>query len=154
MLKITKNFIQVNNFESTEIALEQENTNEKYRPRSGIVLPPSADEQQVILRKKFAVIFATNYKNTAQLEVRCGISESVMRKYLKGTRRITRDAVAKICVGTPLPIEQSEELFTLQGHSLEPTKQLFDYIVVNAIQDGDDIGIFFDTCEEYGIKIS
>ena len=116
-------------------------------------LPPTVDEQMKTLRKKFTMIFMKNYENLAQLEVRCGINESIMRKYLKGTRKITRETVAKICVGTPLTIEESEGLFTLQGHSLEPEKQLFDALVVNAIQDGDDINIFFETCEKYGLKI-
>ena len=76
-----------------------------------------------------------------------------MRKYLKGTRKITREAVAKFCIGTKLSVEQSKKLFTLQGHSLEPDTQLFDALVVNALQDGDDINIFFDTCKEYKINI-
>ena len=153
MLRITKEFIRTNNFESDGIIFFRDTERKFYRPRFGMNLPPTVDEQMKTLRKNFTMIFMKNYENLAQLEVRCGISESTMRKYLKGTRKITREAVAKICVGTPLTIEESEELFTLQGHSLEPEKQLFDALIVNAIQDGDDINIFFETCEECGLKI-
>ena len=152
MLRTTKEFIRRNNFESDGIFF-QDIERKIYRPRLGMNLPPTVDEQMKTLRKKFTMIFMKNYENLAQLEVRCGINESIMRKYLKGTRKITRETVAKICVGTPLTIEESEGLFTLQGHSLEPEKQLFDALVVNAIQDGDDINIFFETCEKYGLKI-
>lgn len=152
MLRISKEFIKTKVFEADGLIFLS-NIKEVYRPRSDMKLPPSVDEQMKNLRKRFASIFATKYKNFAQLEVRCGISESIMRKYLKGTRKITRETVAKICIGTPLTIEESEELFTLQGHSLEPDKQRFDALVVNAIQDKDDIGIFIETCKEYGIDL-
>lgn len=153
MLRITKDFIKVHEFVSDGLIFLEDDEEKVFRLRPGMCLPPSVEEQNLELRKKLAIVFSTEYRNYAQLEVRCGISESLMRKYLKGTRNITREAIAKICVGTPLSIEQSEELFTLQGHSLEPLTQRFDAVVVNAIQDGDDIGTFFDTCEELGIKI-
>ena len=151
MLRITKEFIRSQKFES----VGKIDDDEKYfRPRPGMFLPPSTDRQMITLRKHFTNIMLEMYKQSfARLEVRCGINESTMRKYLKGTRKITREAVAKICVGTPLSIDLSEELFTLQGNSLEPEKQLFDALIVNALQDGDDIEVFLDTCEKFGIEI-
>ena len=49
--------------------------------------------------------------------------------------------------------EEANELFCLQGHSLEPVHGLFDAIVVDALQCGDDIFTFYETCAEFGIKI-
>ena len=151
MNRITKEFLCTNNFKSAGIIFYEEQKNFRLNPSMN--LPPSAGVQCIKLRKKFITIFAERYKNYSQFESRCSISESLMRKYLKGTRKITREAVAKICIGTKLSLEESAELFTLQGHSLEPETQLFDAIIVNAIQDGDDIEDFFDTCEEFGIQI-
>lgn len=153
MIRITKEFLKTHNFKFDGITFPQDITQKSYRPIDGTKLPPSADDQMNTLRKKFATIFTTNYKNFAQLEVRCQINESIMRKYLNRSRKITRESVAKLCVGTPLTLEESDELFTLQGHSLEPDKQRFDALIVNAIQDGDDIGTFLDTCQEYGLNI-
>ena len=154
MLRITKEFIKTYNFESVGLTFPQDNTQISYRPRKGVNLPPSVDENMTALKKKFVDIFFKKYEgNYVKLEVHCQIKESSMRKYLKGTRTITRDAIAKFCIGTKLTLEESAELFTLHGHSLEPTKQRFDALVVNALQDGDDIGIFFETCKEYRVKI-
>ena len=151
MLRITKDFLKTNKFESDGLIFLDEEKN--FRLREGMNLPPSAEENFLKLRKKITAFFATRYKNFSQVEIRCDINESIMRKYLNGKRKITREALAKFCVGTKLSVEQSKELFTLQGHSLEPEKQRFDALVVNALQDGDDIEIFYDTCEEFGIKI-
>ena len=153
MEKITKEFIATHNFESDGLVFPQDATQISYRPSQGMILPPSADENMKDLRKKLSAISARKYENFAQLEIRCQINESSMRKYLKGTRNITRESLAKFCIGSQLTVEESEELFTLQGHSLEPAKQRFDALVVNALQDRDDIGTFFETCEEYGVKI-
>lgn len=153
MIRITKEFLKTHNFKFDGITFPQDITQKSYRPIDDTKLPPSADDHMNTLRKKFTTIFTTKYKNFAQLEVRCQINESIMRKYLNRSRKITRESVAKLCVGTPLTLEESEELFTLQGHSLEPDKQRFDALIVNAIQDGDDIGTFLDTCKKYGLNI-
>ena len=152
MNRITKDFIRTHNFESDGINFPDEDKN--FRPRNGMKLPPSEEENFATLKIKLIELFMEHYeKNFTKLEVKCAISEAAMRKYLKGSRKITREVIAKFCVGTKLAVEQSAELFTLQGHSLEPEKQLFDALVVDALQDGDDINIFYDTCQEYKINI-
>jgi len=149
--KITKDFLRTNNFKSDGLHFDEEIY---FRPRQGVKLPPTAAENNAKLRKKIIDIFTEHYKNNfVKLENNCAINENTMRKYLKGTRKITREALSKFCVGTKLNLEQSAELFTLQGHSLEPETQYFDALVVMALQDGDSIEIFYETCEEYNIKI-
>ena len=149
---VTKEYIHSNEFIADEAPFEKSRQFCRLQPSDN--LPPTEEEMQTKLRQIFASIFATKFDNYSQLETACNISEHIMRKYLKGTRKITREAVAKFCIGTKLSLEQSKKLFTLQGHSLEPDTQLFDALVVNALQDGDDIKIFFDTCQEYKINIS
>ena len=148
---ITKDFIRTHIFESDGINFPDEDKN--FRLREGMNLPPSEEENFICLRKQISEIYYKQYENFAQLESRCDINESTMRKYLNGRRKITRVALAKFCVGTKLTVEQSNELFILQGHSLEIDTNRLDALVVNALQEGDDIDIFFDTCEEVGLKI-
>ena len=119
--RITKEFISTNAFKSDGLSFSVETEEIYFRPRKGIKLPPSAGENLAALKVKLFELFMKYYKkNFAKLEADCTISEASMRKYLKGTRKITREVIAKFCVGTKLSLEQSEELFTLQGHSLEP----------------------------------
>ena len=152
--RITKEFIRINTFRSDGLSFSSETEEIYFRPRKGMKLPPSAEENFATLKIKLLELFQEHHKgNFAKLEVNCSISEPAMRKYLKGTRKITREVIAKFCVGTKLSLEQSAELFTLQGHSLEPDHQRFDALVVNALQDGDDINNFYDTCQEYKINI-
>lgn len=152
--KITKEFIKRSDFKSDGLNFSTDDEEIYFRPRKGMKLPPTAEENLTTLKIKLLELFEKHYgKNFVKLEADCTISEASMRKYLKGTRKITREVIAKFCVGTKLSVEQSETLFTLQGHSLEPKNQLFDALVVNALQDGDDIGIFYETCQEYKVDI-
>ena len=77
-----------------------------------------------------------------------------MRKYLRGVpdHKITRVAIGKLCVGLTMSVEESNELFKLEGHSLEPENNLFDAIVVDALQCGDDVDVFIETCKEFKIR--
>lgn len=141
-MRITKDFIKNHKFKFDGLNFPQEFEENNFRLRAGMFLPPSVELQIIEVRKKLSSIVAKNYENFAQIEVSCDINESTMRKCLNGRRKITRETLAKFCIGTKLTVEQSEELFTLQGHSLEPETQLFDALIVNALQDGDDIEIF------------
>ena len=155
--KIDKNYIRNHTFSSDGLTFTQERDEaaSKLRPGDpGIPLAPEKKEK--LLRREFAKIFAapSPYNgNYAKLETRTGLNEAIMRKYLRGDRTITRIAVAKICVGTPLTLAESMKLFTMQGHSLEPEDQLFDAIVVDALNCGDDIAKFYESCASFEIKL-
>ena len=155
--KIDKNYIRNHTFSSDGLtfARERDAAASMLRPGdAGVPLSPA--KKEVLLRREFAKIFAapTPYNgNYAKLETRTGLNEASMRKYLRGARTITRIAVAKLCVGTPLTLEQSMNLFTLQGHSLEPEDQQFDAIVVDAINCGDDIVKFYESCASFEIQL-
>ena len=155
---ITKEYIYTHHFESdglfSQKAVEVENIS--YRLHKGDVLPTRLSESPNKLRQEFAKIFFDRFNGSYdKLQAKTGISENAMRKYLRKEkgRNITRMAVAKFSVGIPLVIEEADRLFRLEGHSLEPESKLLDAIVVDALQCGDDIGAFYETCEELGIKV-
>ena len=111
-------------------------------------------QKEVKLRKKMIDIVQGQYQgNYAKIDSKCCICEDTLRRYLKGTRRVTRDALAKFCVGLGLTMEVTEELFMLQGYSLDPLNNLLDAIVVDCIKCKDDITVFCDECEEYNLGI-
>ena len=155
--KIDKNYIRNHTFSSDGLTFPEEHNTATARLRPGDAgLPLPSEKKQILLQREFSRIFAapTPYNgNFAKLETRTGLTEAIMRKYLRNKRPITRVSVAKLCVGTPLTLEQSMKLFTMQGHSLEPEEQLFDAIVVDAINCGDDIGNFYESCASFGIQL-
>lgn len=157
---ITKEYIRSHNFSCDGLTYPKSKEEVSYRLQKGDAVLTALANNQITLRKKFINLFQTYFKgNYVKLEACCGITEASMRKYLRGNRKdngrnISRAAVAKISVGLHLSLEESNELFCLQGHSLEPQNGLLDAIVVDALQCKDNIDIFFKTCAENDIKIS
>ncbi len=76
-----------------------------------------------------------------------------MHKYLNGTRNITRDVIAKLCVGAGLTIEEANELFILCGSCLDVENNLLDAIVIDNIKCKEGIGVFFEECQKFRLKI-
>ena len=152
--KIDKDYIRVHEFLGDGVQCVEDRRSQNQRLRPGDSVPPSMDHLANELRKKFIRIVADAYRNDfRKLDASCDISEASMRKYIRGTRKITRLAVAKLCVGTSLPLEQSMELFRLQGHSLEPENFLFDALVVDNLKHAEGIGVFYEECKEFGLGI-
>ncbi|MBR1759575.1 MAG: hypothetical protein IJ812_06025 [Schwartzia sp.] len=155
--KIDKDYIRNHTFSSDGLTFPEERNTATAMLRPGDAgLPLPSAKKQILLQREFSRIFAAPIPydgNFTKLETRTGLTEAIMRKYLRNKRPITRVAVAKLCVGTPLTLEQSMKLFTMQGHSLEPEEQLFDCIVVDAIKCGDDIGKFYESCASFGIQL-
>ena len=146
---VTKEFIQTHVFIADEVQFEKSKQISRLQPSDN--LPPTEEELQTKLRQIFASIFATKFDNYSQLETACNISEHIMRKYLKGKRKITIYAVAKLCVGAKLTIEKAEEMFKLQGHIISPNEYRFDAIIIDALKCGDSIDIFYETCKKCGL---
>ena len=156
---ITKDYIRSHKFEFDGLTYPKTKDKVSYRLHPDDALPMDLANKQIALRKKFVDLFYRCFDGKyKRLESHCGITEASMRKYLRGNlkdrgRNISREAVAKMSVGIHLSVEEANELFCLQGHSLEPEHGLFDAIVVDALQCGDDISTFYETCAEFGIKI-
>ena len=147
--EIDKEFIRTHKFLADYPTFEHATQSFRLRPNKN--LPPSPDELQLELRKNFSAIMATAFNsNYAMVESRCYISPASMRKYLKGSRQITRFAVAKFCVGARLSLEKSCELFKLCGHILSPKDFLLDAIVVDTLKCGETIADFYSTTKNFG----
>ena len=153
---INKEYIRTHEFVCDGITFPDEKDKVSYRLSVGGSRGKKWKEQQIKLRQEFSNIFFTRFEgNYAKLHTRTGISEDSMRKYLRGVsdHKITRVAIGKLCVGINLSIDESNELFKLEGHSLEPENKLLDAIVVDALQCGDDIDDFIETCKEFKIRV-
>ena len=155
---ITKEYIRNHDFDSDGISFRDTAEDVSYRLHQGDALPTALAQNSTKLRKEFINLFHHHFNgNFVKLETRTGITENAMRKYIRGNlkekgRNISRMAIAKICVGIPLSVDEADKLFRLEGHSLEPESALLDAIVVDALKCGDDIGSFYATCEELNIK--
>ena len=153
--KINKEYIRNHEFACDGISFPNNKEKVIYRLHIGDPVPTQQEQQRIKLRQRFSEIFFTRFDgNYAKLHTCTGISEDSMRKYLRGVHdhKITRVAIGKLCVGLTMSVEESNELFKLEGHSLEPENNLFDAIVVDALQCGDDIDVFIETCKEFKIR--
>ncbi len=85
----------------------------------------------------------------AQIAEYCHTNEKTLREYLNGTRRITRSFLYKLTVGLGLTIEEANKLFKKCGGELRKEGCMEDFIVLCAIEDGDDIEDFIENFNEF-----
>ena len=147
--EITKEFIRTHKFSAKVPPVEHAARSFRLCPNKK--LPPMPDDLQAELRKNFSVIMATTFKSDYVLaENNCYISAAAMRKYLNGSRPITRFAVAKICIGARLSLEKTCELFKLCGHILSPNDFILDAIVVDTLNCKETIEDFYTETKKFG----
>ena len=150
--QINRDYIRSHYFESDGLCFPREAASGRLDHNAG--LPGTPEEKQVQLRKRLQVlIFEKLEGNPAKVESACAVSWELVRKYMSGKRKVTRDTLAKLCVGMRLSIEETQELFRLEGHSLEPEINLLDAIVVDALRCGEDIDTFYEECQEFGLSL-
>ena len=150
---ITKQYIKTHTFQSDGLYFSRsEEASFRLGPNSAS-LPSSSEQNSVRLRKALLSLISTKFPSNAAMEAACAVSYELMKKTISGKRRITRATLAKLSVGMGLSVEKAQELFRLEGHSLEPDINLLDAIVVDALQCGDDISTFFEECEEFGLNL-
>ena len=149
---ITKDYIRSHTFQGDGLHFPQTGGGrENYRLGPNAVLPAGEDENRRLLRMRLTTLVAERFPNRGSMEASCDVSYELVKKYINGSRRVTRDSLAKLCVGMRLSVEEAQGLFRLEGHSLEPEINLLDAIVVDALQCGDNIGVFYDECVKYGL---
>ena len=149
---VNRDFIRSHEFKSDGLFIEQEKASKRISPNA--VLPDMPEKKQVQLRKRLnSLLFEKLDGNSARIESACGVSWELVRKYMSGTRKVTRDSLAKLCVGMRLTVEEAQQLFQLQGNSLEPDINLLDAIVVDVLKCGEDISVFYAECEEFGLSL-
>lgn len=150
---ITKTYIKTHPFQSDGLYLPvEQNSSFRLSPHSAS-LPADAEHNNSRLRKELTSLIAAKYPNNAAMEAACGVSYELVKKNINGKRRITRATLAKLCIGMKLTLEKAQELFRLEGHSLEPEINLLDAIVVDALQCGDSITIFYEVCKEFDLNV-
>ena len=150
--QINREYIRSHQFKSDGLFIERERASGRIGPKT--VLPESPEEKQIQLRKRLnSLIHEKLDGSSAKIEAACGVSYELVRKYMGGRRKVTRDTLAKLCVGMGVSVEEAQQLFQLQGHSLEPDINRFDAILVDVLKCSEDIRVFYDECEEFGIQI-
>jgi len=150
---VNKEYIKSHNFKY--IGLEKEKKDSiSYRLGDKDVIPLSPEKKLSKLRRKCADIVNLRFKNDfKKIELNCDITENTMRKYINGSRNITKIALAKLCVGVPLEISEADEMFILFGSRLDIENNLFDAILVDNLKKKEGIDIFLEECKKYKINI-
>lgn len=151
---ITKEYIKTHNFSHDGIYFADQSEIADFRFAPGAVLPMGQEAKTNELRKKVQTIIYTRFDgNYAKIDALCYVSKDTLSKFFNKKRGLSRPMLAKMCVGLDVPLEETEELFILQGHALDPFNNLLDAIVVNCIQCKESISVFFEMCDENGIEM-
>lgn len=155
---ITREYIKDHQFLCDGLYFEREKTDVDYKFAPGAHIPEHPEKMEIELRKKIVNLVVSRCDNNySKIEADTGVKRSTIYKFItKNTetrRGLTREALAKLCVGLKLPMEEVQEYFRLQGHVLNPEDNLLDAIVVNCIESDGDIYEFKDMCEEYELNI-
>jgi hypothetical protein len=79
----------------------------------------------------------------------CHVNQKSLREYINGSRTITRKFLYKLTIGLDLDKDQANALFIKCGGELDGVHCLEDYIVLRAIEDGDDIEDFIKNYNEF-----
>ena len=115
---------------------------------------PRNDEDLSELRNMLADIFAEKLSESyAQLESKCDISADSFRKYIRHItgRVIPAEALAKFCVGAGVSPDDAKLMFELSGRKLSERRK-FDYILLCALENGEDLIEFDRNLVTYGEK--
>lgn len=115
-------------------------------------IPRTDEEAKRELRIMLTTLFALNLnQNYAQLESRCDIKPDTFQKIIRkrNPKGISRTMLAKFVVGAKVDIKTADTLFLYLGHGLDDRNR-FDYILMCALRDKDDIEIFNDDLMKYG----
>ena len=150
---VNKEYIKNNKFKKTGLEYEEQEQ-KRYRLSDEQIQNLGIDitNRKVELRKKISAIAYEKFKLDYQLiDVKCNIGESAMRKYIKGTRNMSRAALMKFCSGACITVEEAQELFILFGHALDPKNNLVDAIVIDNIKCKEGIEILYEECEKNNV---
>lgn len=87
------------------------------------------------------------------IELLCRIPSDTLKKGIAGKYKVTRNFLAKFCVGLKLDVEKAESLFKQHSGELNLTND-FDYIVYHALLTKDIIDDFIEEVHNYlGINL-
>lgn len=90
-------------------------------------------------------------QNYAMLENQCDIKKDTFQKIVRerNGRGISRTMLAKFVVGAKVDMDTADQMFLNFGESLD-ARNRFDYILMCALRDKDDIDVFNNDLMKYG----
>ena len=147
---VNKEYIKNNKFKKTGLEYEEQEQ-KSYRLSDEQIQSLGIDitNRKVELMKKISMIAYEKFNGDYNIiEVKCNIGVSAMRKYLKGTRNMSRAALMRFCSGACITVEEAQDLFILLGHALDPKNNLADAIVIDNIKCKEGIEILYEECEK------
>ena len=116
----------------------------------------SVFENNNILRKKISdycqqkcIASGSEYNPSFFAAVECDVSETYIRKIIRGDKPVSRKFLGQFCVGMGLTPEETDELFALTGKKLVFGYTYFDSITMCAVRDGDNIEDYLRDLEFY-----
>ncbi|MFR2778906.1 MAG: hypothetical protein ACLTA8_10730 [Intestinibacter bartlettii] len=152
---VNKEYIKNNKFKKTGLEYEKREQEQKsYRLSDDQIKNLGIDitNRKVELRKNISKIAADKFSlDYSKIDLKCNIGESAMRKYLKGTRNMSRAALMRFCSGADITVEEAQALFILFGHALDPKNNLVDAIVIDNIRCKEGIEVLYEECEKNGV---
>ena len=150
---VNKEYIKNNKFKKTGLEYEEQEQ-KSYRLSDDQIKNLGIDitNKKVKLRKNISKIAYDKFHlDYSQIDIKCNIGESAMRKYLKGTRNMSRAALMRFCSGAGVTVEEAQELFILFGHALDPKNNLVDAIVIDNIKCQEGINVLYEECEKNNV---
>lgn len=121
---------------------------------SNYKLPPTPAENLLLLRRKIDEVYEKYFNGSkTRVNIDCAISESTFKSYLLGKRNMSREALARFCVGAKIGTELANEMFLLQGHALDITHNCLDAIVWYCLEQKEDLDELIRICNLKGISI-
>lgn len=153
--KVTLDFILNTEFENNGLTIFEPKGKALYaKMPSDYKLPPSPEENALKLRRKIDEVYETSFHGSkTRVNIECAISESTFKSYLLGKRNMSREALARYCVGAKISTELANEMFLLHGHALDTVHNCLDAIVWYCLQEKEDLNELIRICNLKGIKI-
>lgn len=151
---ITLEFILNTKFDNDGLFLHEEKSKGLYKMPSDYKLPATPEENNLKLRRKIEEVFENKFNGSkTRVNLECAISESTFKSYLLGKRRMSREALARFCVGAQISVELANEMFLLHGHGLDNVHNCLDAIVCYCLNHKETLDEMIKICNDKGIGI-
>ena len=142
-------------FETTEEYVQPENNmrSSYFLTDADIAGMPDDTRDIDTLRIRLSEYFERFKNGYSELEVKCDIKRDTFQRVLKLKNgiNITYQLLAKFCIGAQLSVDETMELFELNGIFLNK-KSRYDYILLGEINRNGTIDDYDNDLKMYGYK--
>ena len=142
-------------FETTEEYVQPENNmrSSYFLTDADIAGMPDDTRDIDTLRIRLSEYFERFKNGYSELEVKCDIKRDTFQRVLKLKNgiNITYQLLAKFCIGAQLSVNETMELFELNGIFLNK-KSRYDYILLGEINRNGTIDDYDNDLKKYGYK--